>query len=101
MKVVQKVIIPEYLASTKGVFVETKELHSNDANCTQAIYWQQYPWALGEVTCKARSLISEMTSYASVLTILAFSMERYLAICHPLYQYAMAGFSRAVKVWCA
>ena len=36
--------------------------------------------------------------YASVLTILAFSMERYLAICHPLYQYAMAGFSRAVKV---
>ena len=68
--------------------------------CTQAIYWQQYPWALGEVTCKARSLISEMTSYASVLTILAFSMERYLAICHPLYQYAMAGFSRAVKVRC-
>ena len=40
-----------------------------------------------------------MTSYASVLTILAFSMERYLAICHPLYQYAMAGFSRAVKVF--
>ena len=38
------------------------------------------------------------TSYASVLTILAFSMERYLAICHPLYQYTMAGFSRALKI---
>ena len=25
-------------------------------------------------------------------------MERYIAICHPLYQYAMAGFSRAVKI---
>ena len=25
-------------------------------------------------------------------------MERYLAICHPLYQYAMAGFTRAVKI---
>ena len=25
-------------------------------------------------------------------------MERYLAICHPLYQYAMSGFSRAVKI---
>ena len=32
------------------------------------------------------------------MTILAFSMERYIAICHPLYQYAMAGFSRAVKI---
>ena len=38
------------------------------------------------------------TSYASVLTILAFSMERYLAICHPMYQYAMAGFNRVVKI---
>ena len=25
-------------------------------------------------------------------------MERYLAICHPLYQYTMAGFGRAVKI---
>ena len=25
-----------------------------------AIYWQQYPWVLGEFACKARSLISEM-----------------------------------------
>ena len=33
-----------------------------------------------------------------MLTIVAFSMERYLAICHPLYQYAMSGFSRAVKI---
>ena len=81
-------------------FVEPNELHRDYVFYMQAIYWQQYPWALGEVTCKARSLISEMTGYASVLTILAFSMERYLAICHPLYQYAMAGFSRAVKVRC-
>ena len=25
-------------------------------------------------------------------------MERYLAICHPMYQYAMAGFNRVVKI---
>ena len=55
------------------------------------------------VTSKSLSLCSTLIykmipGYASVLTILAFSMERYLAICHPLYQYAMAGFSRAVKV---
>lgn len=31
------------------------------------------------------------TNYTSVLTIVAFSMERYLAICHPLLSYAMSG----------
>ena len=25
-----------------------------------AIYWQQYPWVMGEAMCKARSLVSEM-----------------------------------------
>ena len=24
------------------------------------LYWQQYPWVLGEVACRARSLVSEM-----------------------------------------
>jgi hypothetical protein len=33
-----------------------------------------------------------------VLTIVAFSMERYLAICHPLYAHTMSGFKRAVRI---
>lgn len=37
-------------------------------------------------------------SYTSVLTIVAFSMERYLAICHPLHAYSMSGLHRAVKI---
>jgi len=42
------------------------------------VYWQQYPWIFGVGLCKIRALVSEMTSYSSVLTIVAFSMERFV-----------------------
>ena len=32
-----------------------------------------------------------------MLTIVAFSLERYLAICHPLHAYRMAGVGRALR----
>lgn len=62
------------------------------------VYWEQYPWTLGVTLCKFRALVSEMSSYTSVLTIVAFSMERFLAICHPLHAYAMSGLRRAVRI---
>lgn len=37
------------------------------------------------------------SSYVSVLTIVAFSMERYLAICHPLHLHAMSGLKRPMR----
>jgi len=37
-------------------------------------------------------------TYVSVFTIVAFSMERFLAICHPLHLYAMVGFKRAIRI---
>ncbi|KMQ95835.1 neuropeptides capa receptor-like protein [Lasius niger] len=62
-----------------------------------SLFWQQYPWALGVGLCKIRAYVSEMSSYVSVLTIVAFSMERYLAICHPLRVYSMSGLKRPTR----
>lgn len=39
-----------------------------------------------------------MTSYASVLTITAFTVERYVAICHPLKSHTFADLRRSVKI---
>ena len=33
-----------------------------------------------------------------MLTIVAFSLERYLAICHPLHAYTMSGLGRAARI---
>lgn len=61
-------------------------------------YWHQYPFLFGLPFCKIRKLMTEACSYVSVLTIVAFSMERFLAICHPLHLYTMSGFKRAVRI---
>lgn len=37
-------------------------------------------------------------SYVSVLTVVAFSTERYLAICHPLYKLAISSLQRALRI---
>jgi len=63
-----------------------------------AYYWHQYPYPFGEYFCKIRTLLSEGASYASVLTILSFSLERYLAICTPLYIFPGSDVTRAVLV---
>ncbi|KAL0116959.1 hypothetical protein PUN28_010082 [Cardiocondyla obscurior] len=62
-----------------------------------SVFWQQYPWTLGVGLCKIRAYVSEMSSYVSVLTIVIFSLERYLAICHPLHLYSMSGLKRPIR----
>lgn len=39
-----------------------------------------------------------MTAYASVLTITAFTIERYAAICHPMRFQTLSSLSRAAKI---
>lgn len=63
-----------------------------------SLFWWQYPYVLGGAVCKLRALISEAATYVSVLTITAFSTERYLAICHPLYVHTMGGLGRAARI---
>ncbi|GAB6029654.1 hypothetical protein CHUAL_005388 [Chamberlinius hualienensis] len=60
--------------------------------------WNQYPWVLGETVCKLRAVISEATTYASILTIVAFTTERYVAICHPMRTQTKSKFTRATRV---
>ncbi|XP_061177083.1 pyrokinin-1 receptor-like [Saccostrea echinata] len=60
--------------------------------------WQAYPFNFGEVCCIGKALLTEMTSYASVLTITAFTVERYIAICHPLMSHKIADLRRSVMI---
>jgi len=67
--------------------------------CPQEIWmlWQKYPYVFGETFCVLRAMISEMCTNASVLTITAFTVERYIAICYPLKAHTMASLPRAIK----
>ncbi|KAK6057966.1 7 transmembrane receptor [Cooperia oncophora] len=41
-----------------------------------------YPYEFHEWICKGRAYLIEFTSYASILVICSFTVERWLAICH-------------------
>lgn len=66
----------------------------------QEVYsmWFKWPYIFGEVFCVVRGLVAETSSNATVLTITSFTVERYLAICHPFLQHTMSKLSRAVRL---
>ena len=39
--------------------------------------WRQYPWVFGEAICDAKMLTTETVTYSSILTIVAFTVERW------------------------
>ena len=61
-------------------------------------YWSAYPWIFGETFCVLRVMAAETSTYASILTITAFTVERYIAIVHPMRAQAVSSLPRAVKV---
>ncbi|XP_060526011.1 pyrokinin-1 receptor-like [Cylas formicarius] len=65
----------------------------------QEIYliWNRYPYIFGGTFCFLRGLLAETSGNATVLTITGFTVERYLAICHPFLSQTMSKLSRAIK----
>ena len=58
-----------------------------------------YPWTFGNVFCKIKTFVFEVTTIATALTILAFTFERWLNICKPMYAKRFSNsFSRALKI---
>ncbi|XP_076761402.1 pyrokinin-1 receptor [Xylocopa sonorina] len=62
------------------------------------LVWYKYQYIFGDGFCVLRGLAAETSTNASVLTITAFTVERYLAICHPFLSQTMSKLSRAVKL---
>lgn len=59
--------------------------------------WNPLSYPLGEALCISVGLISETSANATVLTITAFTVERYIAICRPFMSHTMSKLSRAVR----
>lgn len=59
--------------------------------------WSKYPYIFGEPFCILQGFAAETSANATVLTITAFTVERYVAICHPFLSHTMSKLSRAVK----
>ncbi|KAH3747932.1 hypothetical protein DPMN_182367 [Dreissena polymorpha] len=59
--------------------------------------WEAYPWRFGQFFCIMKSFIMETTSYTSVLTILCFTIERYISVCHSVKVNRQQNTTRACK----
>lgn len=59
--------------------------------------WSKYPYIFGEEFCVLQGFAAETSANATVLTITAFTIERYVAICHPFLSHTLSKLSRAIK----
>ncbi|KAH9392545.1 G-protein coupled receptor 1, partial [Tyrophagus putrescentiae] len=62
------------------------------------LLWQRYPYIFNEAFCILRGFVSELCTNCSILIIVGFTIERYVAICHPLLSHTTLKLSRVVKV---
>jgi hypothetical protein len=52
-------------------------------------------WPLSVIFCKFRNICAEFFTCSSILTILAFTCERYFAIVHPVHLHRLSHFRRS------
>ena len=62
------------------------------------ISFQSYPWKFGEFACILKHFISEFSSYASILTVTMFAVERFIAVTNPFRSYIDRNIWRALKM---
>ena len=55
-------------------------------------------WPLSTIACKLRNICAEFFTCSSILTILAFTCERYFAIVHSIHFHRLSHFCRAQNV---
>uniref|UniRef100_A0A8C2WSW0 Neuromedin U receptor 1 n=1 Tax=Cyclopterus lumpus TaxID=8103 RepID=A0A8C2WSW0_CYCLU len=60
--------------------------------------WQNYPFLLGEGGCYLKTFLFETVCFASILNVTALSVERYVAVVHPLKVKHMATRAHVKRV---
>ncbi|XP_058060071.1 pyrokinin-1 receptor-like [Anopheles bellator] len=59
--------------------------------------WNPLSYPFNQIACIITGLLAETAANATVLTITTFTVERYIAICHPFRSHTMSKLSRAVR----
>jgi len=62
------------------------------------LIWRAYPWPFGDPGCKLVTVASELVTHVSIFTMIVFTFERYIAICHPLRSALRSGKRRSVYI---
>nr|XP_029709614.1 pyrokinin-1 receptor-like [Aedes albopictus] len=61
------------------------------------LLWFRYPYPFDNNVCVLQGFAAETSANATVLTITAFTVERYVAICKPFRSHTTSKLSRAVR----
>nr|XP_032808698.1 neurotensin receptor type 1-like [Petromyzon marinus] len=60
--------------------------------------WVHDQWAFGDLGCRGYYYLRDSCTYATVLNITSLSVERYLAVCHPLRAMTVASPRRTRRL---